>query len=146
MRVRGMSLLLPYYLLLSAGCTEQPATDPEPVPVQIFKCTQLLIGLDTGYCREDITGPGVLSVRFQPDPKETSWEISLRGLAALAEQCEFRGQFDQTRLSALQGRGETEIVCHLGEEVDRQYHELSFANQLQTTNTAITVTVTFSRP
>ena len=132
-------------LLAMTGC-EQPSTESaESEPIQVFECTQLLIGLDTGYCREDIVGPGVLNIQFLPDPRETSWELSVRGLAALAEQCEFRGQFDQTRLSALQGRGETEIVCAINAVIDRQYHELSFENRQETTNTATAINVIFAR-
>ena len=139
---RGLLLVA---LLLISGCEKERAEPPETEHTLVFECTQLLIGLDTGYCHEDIVGPGLLHIHFLPDPKETSWELGVRGLAALAEQCEFRGQFDQTRLSALQGRGETEIVCPITGNVNRQYHELSFENRLETTNTSISITVNFSR-
>ena len=139
---RGLLLVA---LLLISGCEKERAEPPVMEHTLVFECTQLLIGLDTAYCHEDIVGPGLLRIYFLPDPKETSWELGVRGLAALAEQCEFRGQFDQTRLSALQGRGETEIVCPITGNVNRQYHELSFENRLETTNTSISITVNFSR-
>lgn len=140
----GRSSALALLLLLS-GCGEQQAADGAPPPVETFSCGRLLIGLETVYCHEDVVGPGTLSVSFEPDPKETSWEIAVRGLAALAEQCEFHGQFDQTRLSALQGRGRCELVCPISANIDRQYHELSFENLSDTINTSITVTARFRR-
>ncbi len=132
-------------LFLAAGCGEQRQPDAPPAAVEVFSCSHLLIGLETVYCREDVIGPGRLTISFRPDPRETSWEIGVRGLAALAEHCEFRGQFDQTRLSALQGRGETDIICPIAAGVDRQYHELRFENLLDATNTAISLTVSFER-
>ena len=137
-----------FCLGLLAGCGEGNAPDAPsepPLPVEIFACSHLLIGLETVYCHEDVVGPGTLMLSFRPDPKETSWEIGVRGLAALAEQCEFHGQFDQTRLSALQGRGETDIVCAIAAGIDRQYHEFRLENLLDAPNTAIKVTVRYSR-
>jgi hypothetical protein len=133
--------------LLLTGCGEQvtPVSAPQPELVELFSCSHLLIGLETAYCHEDVVGPGTLAVSFRPDPKETSWEIGVRGLAALAEQCEFHGRFDQTRLSGLQGRGETDIVCNIAANVDRQYHEIRFENRLDAPNTAINVRVSFTR-
>ena len=134
-------------VLLLAGCGEPltPVSAPQPEPIEAFSCSHLLIGLETAYCHEDVVGPGTLTVSFRPDPKETSWEIGVRGLAALAEQCEFHGRFDQTRLSALQGRGETDIFCNIAANVDRQYHEIRFENRLDAPNTAINVRVSFTR-
>jgi hypothetical protein len=128
-----------------AGC-DRAAPPPEPaVAVEVFRCSEFLIGLETASCREDVTGPGMLQVLIQPDPRETSWEIGIRGLAALAEYCEFEGDFDETRLSALKGRGETTLTCPIDASVDRQFHEISFENRLNAANTSIAVTVTFSR-
>lgn len=132
-------------LLPFAGCGEPVTRAPKPEPVEVFNCDRLLIGLETAYCHEDVVGPGTLRLSFRPDPKETSWEIGIRGLAAVAELCEFHGQFDQTLLSALQGRGETDLVCPIAAEVDRQYHEIRFENRLDAPNTAIRVTVTLTR-
>ena len=109
-------------LLPFAGCGDEIAHTPgaEPETVEVFSCDRLLIGLETTYCHEDVVGPGRLTLSFRPDPKETSWEIGIRGLAALAEQCQFHGRFDQTRLSALQGRGETNIICDIAASIERQ--------------------------
>jgi hypothetical protein len=131
--------------LLIAACAEEHTAPPEPVAVEVFSCTHVLIGLETVHCREDVVGPGTLSLSIRPDPKETSWELGIKGLAALAEHCEFHGQFDQTRLSALQGRGETGLVCPIAADVDRQYHELRIENRLDTPNTAISVSLSYSR-
>ncbi len=131
--------------ILLTGCGEQTLSEPDPEPQELFSCSHLLIGLETVSCREDVVGPGTLTLSFRPDPKETSWELAIQGLAALAEQCEFHGQFDQTRLSALQGRGETDIVCAIAADVDRQYHEIRFENLLEAPNTALHVQVTFNR-
>ena len=130
---------------LLSGCGEQRPAAPAPMPTELFNCAQTLIGLETVYCHEDVIGPGILTLSLQVDPEETSWELRIRGLAALAEQCEFHGHFDQTRLSALQGRGETEIICPIAAGVDRQYHEFSFENLLDAPNTAINVALTFTR-
>jgi hypothetical protein len=132
-------------LLFLHGCEGEAPTPTATEPVEVFSCSHLIIGLETVFCREDVVGPGKLTVSFRPDPKETSWEISVRGLAALAEQCEFHGQFDQTRLSALQGRGEAQIACAIVADVDRQYHEFRFENLIDAPNTAIQVAVTLQR-
>jgi hypothetical protein len=135
-------LLLPAAL---AGCGEPPPIR-EPAPrTEVFRCTERLIGRTTVYCHEDVVGPGVLTVNILPDPRETSWELSIRGLAALAEQCEFHGRFDQTRLSALQGRSEVKLVCPIEADVDREYHEIRFENRIDAPNTSITVSVVLSR-
>lgn len=131
--------------ILLTGCGEQTLSEPDPEPQELFSCSHLLIGLETVFCHEDVIGPGTLNIAIRPDPKETSWEISISGLAALAEQCEFHGQFDQTRLAALQGRGDTEIVCAIAAEVDRQYHELRFENRIEATNTSLRIQVRFVR-
>ena len=136
--------LLPCLALL-AGCAEPEKPPPAATMSEVFNCSHLLIGLESVACREDVTGPGRLTVSFVPDPPETSWEIGVRGLAALAEQCEFHGTFDQTRLAALQGRGETAIVCEIAASIDRQYHEIRFENRLDAPNTAIRVTVSLQR-
>jgi hypothetical protein len=127
------------------GCDSGAPPPETPVAVEVFRCSEFLIGLETARCREDVTGPGVIEVVLQPDPRETSWEIGIRGLAALAEYCEFKGDFDETRLSALKGRGETTLTCPIDASVDRQFHEISFENRLSAVNTSIAVTVTFSR-
>ena len=139
----GASLWCVMQLLTGCGGS---ADAPAPrATTEVFTCSRTLIGLETAFCREDITGPGELTVSFRPDPEETSWEISVRGLAALAEQCEFHGHFDQQRLSALQGRGATDIVCALDPSLDRQYHEIRFENLLDAPNTAINVSVSLQR-
>ena len=140
-----MSASLCCISLLLGGCGEQADAPPTPILDEAFTCSQTLIGRETASCREDFVGPGELTISFQPDPKETSWEIGVRGLAALAEQCEFHGRFDQTRLSALQGRGETHIVCAIAPSLNRQYHELRFENLLEAPSTAIHVRVTLAR-
>jgi len=104
----------------------------------------MLIGLTEVSCTNDIQGPGVLRIEFRPDPSH-SWEVAVSGLAALAEQCEFRGSFDQTRLAALQGRGDTDLVCPLSETVDRPYHTLSFENLTETPNSSLAISVTLTR-
>ncbi len=142
MRRSLAALVLP---LLVTGCSPSAPPAETPTPVEIFSCSHLLIGVETVFCHEDVTGPGTLRVSFRPDPAETSWEVSVRGLAALAEQCEFHGQFDQTRLSALQGRGETDIVCRIAADVDRQYHELRVENRTDIPNTAINLRIIFTR-
>ncbi len=137
-----LTLLLMAFVL--AGCGDrQPSAAPPPT--EVFSCAHLLIGPETVYCHEDVIGPGTLILSFRPDPKETSWEFGIQGLAALARECEFRGRFDQTRLSALQGRGEAEIVCTIEAGIDRQYHELRFENRTGTLNTSIQITVGFWR-
>ncbi len=132
-------------LWLCTGCGEAPP-EPEPsLPVQIFVCTETLIGLETASCREDVVGPGTLTLAVIPDPKETSWELAIRGLAALAEQCAFQGRFDRTRLSQLQGRGPVDIVCPITPDIDRQYHEIRFENRLDQPNTSIRIELRFER-
>ena len=131
--------------ILTGGCAEERTAPPDPVTAEVFSCNHLLIGLETVYCREDVVGPGTLTLSIRPDPTETSWEVGIKGLAALAEHCEFHGQFDQTHLSALQGRGETDLVCPITADVDRQYHEIRIENRLDASNTAISVSLTYSR-
>ena len=80
------------------------------------------------------------------DPKTASWEIALDGLTTLADECAFRGRFDQTRLAALQGRGEAEIVCPIADGVDRPYHTLYFETREPTPGTTLRVRVVYQRP
>ena len=105
----------------------------------------MLIGLGSDSCTGDVLGPGVLRIAFKPDPPQSSWEVGINGLAALADTCEFHGSFDQTRLAALQGRGATELICPIDASIDRAYHELSFSNQLVNPNSSISIAVTFER-
>lgn len=141
MRLLTTTLL---FLIVSA-CSEQAPGQQEPVPLEIFRCQLLLIGQSEDVCREDIIAPGTLRISFKPDPVQSSWELSLSGLAALADACEFHGSFDQTRLAALQGRGETELVCPISPGVDRAYHALQFENRTETVNGSISISVVFSR-
>lgn len=145
MNPRAILLLLSGVVI--SGCSNpEPAVEPEPEEtVLVSACSERLIGLETVYCREDVVGPGTLTVRIRPDPKETSWELGIRGLAALAEACAFEGRFDGTRLSRLQGRGAVAIVCPIAADVDRPYHEISFENRLDAPNTSIQVSFEFRR-
>lgn len=111
----------------------------------LFTCRFLLIGTDQNACREDVIGPGILEVSFDPDPPQGSWGAGIRGLVALAEVCEFHGSFDQTRLSALQGRGATRIVCPLSADVDRAYHEIQVKSLEPAPNSSIAVTIRMLR-
>ena len=132
-------------IILPLACDSPPATDEFPVPVEVFACHKILIGISAISCTEDIQGPGVLTIAFKPDPTQSSWEVAVRGLAALAEQCEFHGSFDQTRLSALQGRGATELVCPIAASIDRSFHELSFSSLTETPNSSLAISVTLVR-
>ena len=132
-------------IILQMACDSRSPTDEAPAPVEIFACHKLLIGISEISCTEDIQGPGVLTVAFKPDPPQSSWEVAVRGLAALAEQCEFHGSFDQTRLSALQGRGETELVCPIAADVDRSFHTLSISSLTETPNSSLAISVTLVR-
>ncbi len=106
----------------------------------------MLIGATEESCREDVIGPGVLTIRIAPEPLEVSWEIAVRGLTALTESCEFRGSFDRTRLSGLQGRGAVELLCPIAPNVDRAYHELRFEHREALANRALIVNVRFEEP
>ena len=128
-------------LLLGCGTPDSAA----PPPAEIFSCHLLLIGSDTQSCIEDVQGPGTLGITFKPDPPQGGWELALSGLAPLADACGFVGSYDQTRLTALQGRGETEIICEIAAGMDRSYHELTFESRPDTANTSMGIEVTFSR-
>ncbi len=141
---------LPWLLLAaltSAGCDPPMHTETDRARTEeAFRCHVLLIGLDDGACTEDVVGPGTLRIAFRPDPERSSWELGIRGLAALAESCEFHGSYHSTRLSAVQGRGNTDIICPIPASTDRQYHEIRFQGREETPGTAINITVTFERP
>lgn len=133
--------------VLAAACESPPPGNPVAPPlVEVFRCEHLLIAVDEDTCTGDVVGPGELTLSFRPDPKSASWEVAVDGLTALADECAFRGRFDQTRLSALQGRGETEIVCAIAAPVDRQYHTLSFATREATPHTTLRIQVVFQQP
>ena len=133
---------------LLAGCDTPTATAPAAPPpqVEVFRCEHLLIAADSDQCSGDVIGPGDLRLAFRPDPKTASWEIALDGLTTLADECAFRGRFDQTRLAALQGRGEAEIVCPIADGVDRPYHTLYFETREPTPGTTLRVRVVYQRP
>lgn len=133
--------------VLTLWMMRQAPSTPEdpPAATTVFECRKILIGLDQASCREDIQGPGVLTVTFTPDPLQTSWEVGVRGLATLADTCEFHGRFDQTRLSNLQGRGATALRCPIDATTNRQYHEISVTSRLDTPGTSLTVTLTLAR-
>jgi hypothetical protein len=139
--LEGLAATTGMALLMGCGTPEPPTPPPEVA----FRCHLLLIGSDTQSCVEDVQGPGTLEIRFKPDPPQGGWELALTGLAPLADACGFIGSYDQKRLSALQGRGETEIVCKLAPGIDRSYHELTFESRLDAANTSMGIEVTFSR-
>lgn len=112
----------------------------------VFDCRVMLIGVTEESCREDVIGPGRLTISIAPEPLELSWEIAVRGLTALAERCEFHGSFDHTRLSGLQGRGAVELVCPIAPNVERAYHELRFEHRDTLANRAIIVTARLEKP
>jgi len=131
--------------LMTAACGAPPAPPVEQKTVEVFRCEHLLIAEDQDACTGDVVGPGELVLTFRPDPKTAGWEVAVDGLKALASECAFRGRFDQKRLSALQGRGETEIVCPIAATVDRQYHTLTFETRDPAPNTTLRVQVVFRR-
>ncbi|MGE0622482.1 MAG: hypothetical protein AB7I04_17955 [Pseudomonadales bacterium] len=148
---RSSNLVCAALALLLLGC-DSPTPTPEasaPAPlgsVEAFRCDLLLIAEDKDTCTGDVVGPGELTLTFRPDPRTASWEIAVEGLTAVTQECAFHGRFDQTRLSALQGRGEIKIVCPIDAAVDRQYHSLGFTVREPTPNTTLRVQVAFRRP
>jgi len=146
LRKAGCSLWLLGVVTLAAGCDTPPAEAPPPPALQeIFRCEHLLIAADSDSCTGDVVGPGELTLTFRPDPKTASWEMAVDGLKTLADECAFQGRFDQTRLSALQGRGETQIVCPVAGTIDRQYHTMTFTTREATPNTTLRVQVVYRR-
>lgn len=148
-RTRSLALLL-VLVVISLGVYVPLMTgdDPEPPaaePVELWSCHALLIGTAKETCTEDVQGPGRLTIRFRPDPPQGGWEVGVSGLAALAEHCEFHGSYDQTRLSVLQGRGETAIVCPIAGSVDRGFHEIAFAGKLEAAGSSMSIEVTYER-
>lgn len=138
-------LLFAAAALFTGACTE-PGTEQSALPLlEVFHCQKLLIGSSEASCREDVIGPGVLRIVFNPDPPQGSWEVSISGLAALAESCEYHGSFDKTRLSNLQGRGETALVCPVASNIERAYHELRFENRMPSAVGSMSIAVRYVR-
>jgi hypothetical protein len=141
---KGRTLLVLTILLGgAAGCGAPEA--PSPSTQTAFTCHALVIGLARETCVEDISGPGTLTVEFKPDPPGAIWDLQVSGLADLADECEFAGPYEQTRLSTLQGRGETSIRCMLSADVQRTAHEIAFKGSPDNVAGSIAVTVTLTR-
>lgn len=131
------------YLPFMSG--RDPAPTSARVSADVWSCHALLIGKARETCTRDIQGPGRLTITFRPDPPQGGWEVGVSGLAALAEACEFHGSYDQTRLSALQGRGETSIVCPITPSIDQAFHEIAFTGELDAAGTSMAVRVIYER-
>lgn len=145
LRLAHRSCALGLFTLLAAcGAPETPPA--APAREQVFRCDLRLIGIDARSCKEDVIGPGQLTITFKPDPPESAWDASVEGLTALAEACGFSGGFQRKRLSGLEGRGKAEITCPIAPNVDRPYHELRFATREATPGTSLGISVVFVRP
>lgn len=143
-----LSLTAAVVILAAFWWPTDRALPPEPAAdatVVLFDCRKVLIAHDALPCTEDVRGPGTLTLSFRPDPPQTSWEVAVTGLAALAEACEFEGSYDETRLTTLQGRGETAIRCAIGPGVDRPYHEIRVADRTGVSGFSLAVAITFER-